>query len=289
MKRQHGFTLIELIVVIVLVGVLAGVLVTYIVPAIRGYVAVARRAGLTDQGDTALRRILIDVRSAVPNSLRLISPNCIEMIPTSDGGRMRTAPDTDWDAAHPSNKSLAYDDTKLVTGFDVLTPKGATRANDWVVINNQNQYDVYQGTNRALIASIDSTPDPSVGVYRINFVSASSVGKSFPSGYPGGRFVVVPSGQQAVSYVCAGAGMSSSGGTGTLYRISNYGFNATATCPTPVSTSPIVATKVSNCNFTYDPTQGLSAQNGYLQLNLGMADGGEAISLTAGAHVENLP
>lgn len=289
MKRGQGFTLVELIVVLVLIGVLAGMLTMAVRPLIGSYVAVSGRAGLTDQADTALRRILADVRAAVPNSVRLIAPNCIEMIPTSDGGRMRMGPDTVWDAAHPSNKSLAYDDTRLVTGFDVLTPRGAVQVNDWVVINSQNTNDVYAGVNRAQIASIDPTPDPSVGNYRINFAGAASTGKWFPPGYPGGRFVVVPGAQQAVSYVCAGAGTSAGGGSGTLYRISGYGFNATASCPTPGPASPVVATKVSSCNFSYDPTQGLTEQNGYLQLSLGLADGGESISLTAGAHVENLP
>lgn len=282
MKRARGFTLIELIVVIVMTGVLVGALITYIGPAIRSYLAVARRASMTDQADSALRRILFDVRSAVPNSVRLISPGCIEMIPTSDGGRMRTGPDTDWDAAHPSNQSLAYDDTQPVAGFDVLTPRRAIQVKDWVVINNQNPNDVYDDVNRARVERIESTPDPDVGAYRIIFAS-----KWFPSGYPAGRFVVVPGGQQAVSYVCANAGGSSS--TGTLYRISNYGFNPTATCPTPDQNSQVVATKVSRCDFTYDPTQSVTAQKGYLQLSFGLADGGEEVSLTVGAHVENLP
>ena len=52
---QKGFTLIELIVVIVLVGILASIGGIFISRPIEGYVALSRRAELVDSADTALR------------------------------------------------------------------------------------------------------------------------------------------------------------------------------------------------------------------------------------------
>ena len=79
---NHGFTLVEAIIVIVLTGILAGVVAVFLVIPVTGYFDVARRAELTDTADTALRRISRDLRLALPNSIRVTSCNtAIEFIP----------------------------------------------------------------------------------------------------------------------------------------------------------------------------------------------------------------
>ena len=72
-RATRGFTLIELVMVIVISAVMAAALVVFFRPAIEGYLASRARADLTDQADTALRRMVRDVRLAVPNSIR--APN----------------------------------------------------------------------------------------------------------------------------------------------------------------------------------------------------------------------
>ena len=70
-RRAHrGFTLIELVLVVVVTSVMAATLVVFFKPAIEGYLVSRARADLTDQADTALRRMVRDVRLAVPNSVR---------------------------------------------------------------------------------------------------------------------------------------------------------------------------------------------------------------------------
>jgi len=290
--RSAGFTLIELVMVIVVGGIMAATLVVFFRPAMENYLASRARADLTDQADTALRRMLRDVRVAVPNSVRTPGASCFELVPSSAGGRARTAPDTVNDSAAscaPSSTCAApLDNTQATTAFDVLTPMSTSPAvGDFVVVGNQNPADVYSGVNRALITSV-STAYPTFGRTRLGVASTQ-----FPLGYDGGRFSIVPNAQRAVFYVCNGADgtLDASGnGKGTLYRLMNYGFNASypGACPSTAG-ADVLATRVRSCSFVYDPNQGATQQNGFVWMQLEVARNNESAHLAMGAHVSNAP
>lgn len=292
-SRQAGFTLVELVMVIVITGVIASTMVIFFKPAFDSYLAVGRRAGLTDLTDTAMRKMTRDIRLAVPNSIRLATAQCFELMPTSTGGRYRAAPDTVWDAANPADPSQPMDMSAAISVFDVLTTltsSTTTMAGDWVVIDNQNTNDVYEGTNRAAIQSVGTPPvaAPSLGAHRITLTAATQ----FPSGYDGGRFVVVPNAQRAVFYVCANPGLDANGdGTGKVYRFANYGFKAAspAACPVPVAATPVLVSNVESCSFVYSPNQGATQQSGFVEVQLKVTQKNEPVSLVYGAHVDNVP
>ena len=137
MTKQRGFTLVELVLVIVITGVIGAVATIFFKPAMDAYFATGRRAAILDMADTALRKLSRDVRVAVPNSLRSPNSDCFELVPTSTGGRYRMAVDT------VNSGSAALDIDAPVTTFDVLSPMTTPPAiNDWVVINNQYVNDV---------------------------------------------------------------------------------------------------------------------------------------------------
>jgi MSHA biogenesis protein MshO len=291
-SRQRGFTIVELVIVIVITGIIAASLTVFFRPAVEGYLGSRARADLTDQAETALRRMVRDVRVAVPNSIRTPGDQCFELIPTSTGGRYRSGPDTVNDAVSctATTCSAPLDTTQATTVFDVLSPLSTTpAAGDWVVVGNQNPSDVYAGTNRSAIASAVTTPaNAAFGRHRISVASTQ-----FPIGYDGGRFSVVPNAQRAVFYVCSGADgtLDATGnGKGTLYRLMNYGFNASypGACPSTAG-ADVLATRVRSCSFVYDPNQGATQQNGFVWMQLEVARNNESAHLAIGAHVSNAP
>jgi MSHA biogenesis protein MshO len=275
MNRPRGFTLVELVVVIMITGIMAASIAVFFKPAVDAYFDARRRAELTDTADTALRRIGRDVRRAVPNSIRIPagSDQCFEVVPTKAGGLYRRAADKD------NVNSVPLDTTAAASSFDVLSPlSSAPVAGDFVVIGNQNTNDVYAGATRGTVSIWDSPPAPggaAVGAGRVTLAPAAQ----FPAGYDGGRFQVVDQREQSVFYICDGAG--------NLLRLVRP-FTATppAACP---AGGVGLATNVSACSFIYNPNQGATQQSGFVWMQIELTSGGETIALAYGAHVSNVP
>jgi len=285
-----GFTLVELVMVIAVTGVLAAALVVFLRPAMGLYLASRDRSELLHEADAALALMVRDVRRAVPNSVRIVGDQCIEVVPAHGGGRYRAGPDTENDSGPsctPAADCAAWVDTSAATTvFDVLAASGNTAAvGDYVVINNQNANDVYAGSNRSLVTAV-STPAASYGTQRIS-IGALQVSP----GYDGGRFLLVPASRQAVFFSCSGADgtLDSSGnGKGTLRLSQAYGFNAASPTSCP-SGGAVLAEHVRSCHFVYDPNQGATQQSGFVWLDIEIARGGETAHLSMGAHVSNVP
>lgn len=277
-RRSAGFTLIELIVVLVLMTIIGATVAVFVKPAIDAYSDTRNRVALGDMGDTALRRMVRDIRVAVPNSLRTPTEACFELVPTVAGGRYRMGPNT-------ANDAWWVNTSQATVGFDVLSTLSRQPAiGDFVVINNQNGNDVYAGSNRSTISAV-ATPSASQGTTRLTISSLQ-----VSPGYDGGRFQVVNQSEQSVFYICQGAGLSADNrtGTGVLWRLKR---NFTSTYPSscPAGSGTVLARNVSRCRFVYNPNQGATQQSGFVYLELGITRNGETATLTHGAHVLNVP
>ena len=82
--RQSGFTVIEMVSVIVLLGILSAGVVHFIGDSTRIYVDNSRRSELTQQGRYAVERINREVRNALPGSVRASNNGatfCLEFMP----------------------------------------------------------------------------------------------------------------------------------------------------------------------------------------------------------------
>ena len=278
----RGFTLIELIVTLVLFGLMAATLSIFFRPAFDTWIGLRTRGDLATEADHAMRRMLQDIRVAVPNSIRTPSTDCFELVPTSSGGRFRA----DTDTVNPG--AAAVDPAAATTSFDVLTPLNLTpTVGDWVVVNNQNAGDVYGGANRTSITSV-STPAATFGRHRLGITAMQ-----FPLGYDGASFTVVPNAQKAVFYVCSGASTTldaNGDAPGLLYRLKNYGFNAAVpgSCPA-ITGADVVATALRSCRFLYTANQGATQQSGFVSIQLEFTRNREVTSLVFGGHVDNAP
>ena len=263
-QRVRGMTLVEMIVVIVITGIVAAAVALFIRRPIEGYVDAARRAELTDIADTALRRITRDLRTALPNSIR-VSGDFIEFLQTSGGGRYRGDTDDTGGGDILDFSSPAGD-----TSFEVLgpMPAGVASGNLIVVYNlgaGSGTSDAYAGGNSSAVTGV-AAPIISINA------------RQFPFPSPGRRFQVV---QHAVTYHC-------DLGAQQLRRYWNYTINAVQPTPPGDGSNALLASRVTGCSFTYAPG-GASGRTGVVSLTLQIADSGETVRLFQQAHVNNVP
>lgn len=158
-RLPRGFTLVEMIVVIVLVGIVSGMVAMFIRLPVQGYVDSVARAEVVDTGDTVVRRIARDVRLALPNSIRVTQDAgtnwYLELLLTRTGGRYMA----DEDLPSGGHVLSFTDPTQL--SFDIIGPKPtaeqAIQAGDSVVVYNlPNPPNAYTGENRVAINSVST-------------------------------------------------------------------------------------------------------------------------------------
>jgi MSHA biogenesis protein MshO len=279
MAVMRGFTLVELIVVMLLAAILGGTALVFFRPATEAYFDSRRRAELSDMADTALRRMAGEVRTAVPNSVQTVGMECFRFVRSTGGGRYRKAADAE------RGDSRALDLREDAPVFDVFSPL-LPEAGDWLVIGNQTGGDVYAGHNRAVVTGV-SAVDGDLGTGRVGMEAMN--GLQAPFSYAGGRFVTAPRTGPVVTYTCSGAGMDAATGTGTgtLRRVSGD-FDGEATLAACPGDGDLLARHVSACRFVYS-LMGATQQNGFVWMELELAEAGEKIRLAHGAHVVNLP
>lgn len=275
---QRGFTLTEAVIVIVVTGIIAAMMATFIRTPVEGYFDIVRRAHASDLADTALRRLAADLRRTLPNSVRVASLGgnvYLEFLLTKGEGRYRAAPD-----AGGGGEVLEFGHATTPYRFDVLgfMPARPIVVGDAIVVHNLGPG---FGASDAYLGSAGN-------LRRVSAVSGNSITLSpamaFPQPSPGARFHVV---EHAVTYACTPNATHPAAGEVRRY----WGYAPNAVQPTSFSSVPnaLLARDVSACNFAYDPNTP-AARNGAVSIALTLTyTGADSVSLAQRIHVSNAP
>lgn len=262
-QSQQGFTLVEMIMVIVITGIIGGMVAVFLKAPIQQYMDVSRRADMTDIADTALRRVARDLRLALPNSVRVNTSGGVyylDFLVTSGGGRYRSG-------SGGSNDMLDF--TFADNSFEVLSMPPTCVLNDQVVVYNLGitGADAYAGDNR-------TTCSP--GAASI----VNITGKKFPFESPNARFQIV---HEQVRYICDPVAQ-----TLKRYSIAGNVIVAPSAIVPPGVSGALLANNVRSCSFSYEANV-VAQRSGLVTMNLAITEDAETVTLYSATHVSNQP
>lgn len=277
-RHGRGFTLPELVMVIVILGIIAGVLAPVITQAFRGYVDTRARAQLVNKGRIALERLAREVRHAVPNSLRVLGGGSgIEFVRATTGGRYIARHGDDIGAAFPANNNRYFlRNAALANGLFVLGVNGAVTAGDILVIGNTSPNELTLGSTAAAITAVagqdldgDGTNDSQLIGFAVH---------SFPHDSLGRHYIVA---DDTLEVGLSGTTLRwhQTVGLGAYDSVAQWGVG-----------DPILVDGVSALTFTY--AAGMPQSTGVLRIDLELQDTrstDHTIRLYHEVHVRNTP
>ncbi|HET6725126.1 MAG TPA: prepilin-type N-terminal cleavage/methylation domain-containing protein [Gammaproteobacteria bacterium] len=275
---QSGFTLIEIIVVIIVLGILGAISVTFINYTVDGYVAQTRRAALVDDTTLVLSRMARDIRSALPNSVRVDPANhAIELLHVCAAGRYRDGPGSSGannysGAQYRLQFNRADDQFNIAGTLDACNPAATHAVVYNIGIAGADAYSV-GGTPNVItpdgttIAIDDAPPEAHI-----------TLAPAFQFKYqsPGQRIYFI---NTPISWACDPA-------SNTLTRYSGYPINAAQSIPA-AAFGALATNDVAGCNFQY--TAGTTQRAGVATLSLTLTRDGESVRLLDQVHVVNAP
>ncbi len=288
MPRCAGFTLVELILVIALSAVVGVMISTVLSRPLEGFVAQSRRAELVDQAALALSRMARDIRSAVPNSVRVEGGgHALELLAITQGGRylpnrlgsesLRFTPGSAAECTAPGNDcqsfrallpSMSVDDVNWLVVYNTGAESGGAPlagSNLWAVVDAAVP-NVITPSGTAFTATAE-------GHSTLITVTPPSGNFAFAFASPQRRFYLA---EEVVGYRCD---LSSK----QLLR-----YTRTSLTPSFIAdVSRVVVDNISHCSFGYQSGSLLRA--GLVGLNLRLTRDGESVELFQQVQVDNAP
>ena len=284
-RRDKGFTLVELVVVIVLSSIVVSFMAMFIAGPVQSYTDQARRGELVDLAEGALRRVARDIRRALPNSVRITSAGSVialEMLNTVDGVRYREQPppndpDKQLDFAGADG---AFNSVGTFTGI----AKPFTSISHYLSVYNVG----VPGANAYELANVITPPGTQIDIDADATPGEDNISMSppfqFAYGSPGQRVFLLDG---PVSYLC-------DLNNGTLKRYSGYSISVSQSDRDSAgeliaagAVDTLVSNQLASCNIAYVP--GTSQRAGLVSLQFSVAADGETVSLLHQVHVSNVP
>jgi MSHA biogenesis protein MshO len=285
-KRQHGFTLVELVVTLVVSTIVIAFVSLFITGPVQGFADQSRRVRLVDAADAALQRIGRDIRRSLPNSVRITSSagvTALEVLGTVDGARYRAQP--------PGGSAEILDFAGPDNSFNTLGPftqvaKPFSRADHYLAVYNvgvpgANAYDLANVITPAG-TTITISPASAPGEDRVTLLPPVPFRFAYPS--PTQRVFLVDG---PVTYLCNTV-------LGTLTRYDGYfirsnqaDLDSHGELLANGASASLMATQLTGCAFAYAP--GTAERAGLVSLQMVVSAQGETVSLLSQIHVDNVP
>lgn len=270
-KSKGGFTLIELIVVIVILGIIGVGTANFIGLGANLYVDAVGREQVVSQTRYAMERITREIREALPNSVRVGSVgnvHCIEFVPiqaSSTYVNVPVSPEASSDSVQLVSPPVAViDDGQLPPIRIAVYPLSAN-----------DVYETESTTGR--VFSIKAATSVVGGYTSVALELGNEV--LFDADSPTGRYYIV---EEAVSYCVNTA-------TGQMFRYDSYWPSAAQEVPTNDVVGVLMAEnfKTGSIPFTYAGATLLT--NAIVQLNFEIERAGETVSFYHEVHLVNVP
>ncbi len=262
-RRTQGFTLIEMIAVLVILGIVASIGSNFLVSTVDSYDAVQKRSKLVNKGRLVIEQMTRQIRLALPNSVRVSGTgNCVEFMPVVAGANyLSPVPDAE-------NGALAT--TSINTAPFTL---GLGSANH-VTVGALDASEIYStGTpnSRVGLASlIGASPYTGVNLSSAHSFLRNSVSERIFIADNPIRFCLI--------------------GT-TLFQYSGYGLLTTALTDTPPGsgTTTTMAEAVGTSGQAFTLSQGTEDVNTALGVSLDFSQNEQQATLTQDILVRNVP
>ena len=249
-RAQNGFTLVEITITIVIIGILGVGITNFIGRSVQGIVDTANRQHIASIAWIVSEKVSRELRGALPNSFRVNDASgtgtCIEYIPTVAGSDYLTVPTT------------AAANSFEVVPFPNYAAADVDSSLDRVAVYPSSLSGLYSLGSPGTISSLVS--QLSAGVTPNALTLELSSAHRFLTDSPTRRLYIV---RPPAMFCFVG---------GFLNYYSVYGFQASM--PSPSGLTPaVVANQLSNASFTYTP--GTLSRAGVVTLSFDVEEGGE--------------
>jgi len=258
---NSGFTLVEVIFVVVILGIIASIGSSFVVSALDSYRTAQARNLLVQRGRLALEQMARELRMALPNSVRVSSAGrCIEFLPVVAAANYQVA------VADQSNNKAAQN--QITTG--AFTLYGANPKH--VVIAPFSPGDIFSSSSPAArvgLGTLGASPYTSVPLASSHRFIRNSVNKRLYLAADPVRFCL---------------------SNGNLLRYADYGFSTSALGEgDPGGSSALMAHNVAPNGTAFTLSPASQDRNMAVRMRLIFSSGSASLDLNHQVLIRNVP